>query len=175
MRKNHRLFNVIKGGIYHSTSITSYKRILTSGAITPNRGQFPFSHPQSKNSRCYLHGGISLLDIRDPKQALTGKTIWTNWTAFLDNHDPITLLLDIDPKALTKTLYDFDALSEKYPFQTMVAEAEKCYCEPIPTTAIQRCILVNAKDKRFFRIIKGNNVSDGDFQKAKHLFESKTQ
>ena len=116
MRKNDRLYNKIKGGLYHSTSVPGYRMILESKAILPNTGSFPFSHDQSQYSPCYQIGAISLLDLRDPKYPLVGRGAWTNWTRFLTHHKPITVLLQIDPSCLSEPLHDYESLQIKDSF-----------------------------------------------------------
>ena len=177
MRVNDRLYNQIKGGIYHSTSISGYRGICTSGAILPNTGSLPFSHGRSPTSCCYKLGAISLLDLRSPSptRPLVGKDAWVNWTTFLDNHQPITVLLEITPSYLSAPLHDFDSLQERYPYSAMVAEAEKCYPCAIPIEAIHRSILVCAKKHTFFRIISGHEITDTDFYRAETSFEAKLQ
>ena len=173
MRANDRLYNQIKGGLYHSTSISGYRGIRSSGTILPNNGSFPFSHGQSPNSCCYHLGAIALLDLRSPTRPLVGKDAWLNWTTFLDNHKPITVLLDIDPSYLTGPLHDYDSLQERYPYRTMVAEAEKCYTHPIPIDAIRRTVLVCAKWRRFFGVISGHVITDTEFSRTETSFEAK--
>ncbi len=173
MRANDRLYTQIKGGIYHSTSVTGYRGIRSSGAIQPNTGLFPSSHFKSQYSCCRKLGAISLLDLQNPTRPLVGRKRWSNWTTFLDNHRPITVLLDIDPAYLSEQLHDFDSLREHDPDCTMVAEAEKCYSRPIPINAVRRCILVCAKSYSFFQIISGHTISDTDFAQTEANFEAK--
>jgi hypothetical protein len=155
--------------------MSGYRGIRTTRAILPNTGLFPFSHGQSPHSCCHKVGAIALLDLRNPTRPLVGKEAWTNWTMFLNNHKPITVLLDIDPAYLSQPLYDFDLLQERYPYSPMVAEAEKCYPHPIPIDAIRRSILVCAKWYTFFKIISGREITDTDFSRAERSFESKLQ
>jgi hypothetical protein len=175
MRINDRLYSQIKGGVYHSTNISGYRGIRALDAILPNTGMFPFSHGQSPHSCCHKLGAIALLDLRNPSPArpLVGKEAWHNWTRFLSNHDPITILLDIDPDRLSEPLQDYDSLQERFPMSTMVAEAEKCYAAQIPFDAIRRCVLVCAKWRTFFRVVAGNQISDADFLRAENGFEAK--
>jgi hypothetical protein len=173
MRVNDRLFRQIKGGIYHSTSVSGYRAIRSSGHILPNSGQFPFSHGQSPHSCCYKIVAISLLDLRQPARPLVGQEAWRNWTTFLTNHEPITVLLDLAPDSLSEPLHDFDSLQKRFPFGTMVAEAEKCYPGPISFAAVRRCILVCAKWHTIFRIIPGNEISDIDFSRTEAQFDRK--
>ena len=91
----------------------------------------------------------------------------------MDNHQPITVLLDIDPAYLSGTLHDFDSLRERFPDCVMVAEAEKCYPDPIPIIAVRRCILICAKSYSFFQIIPGNTIADTDFTQTEANFEAK--
>jgi len=172
IRSNDRLFNQLKGGIYHSTSISGYCGIRATGAILPNRGLFPFSHSQTGHSCCYELGAISLLDLRIPsKRPLVGRGVWANWITFLSNHEPITILLDIDPSRLSEPLQDYDSLQDRLPDHTMVAEAEVCYAGSIPFDSVRRCFLVCARRHTLFRIIPGNNVSDIQISSTEALFQ----
>ena len=173
---NDRLYNRIKGGIYHSTSILGYRGIRSSRAILPNSGGLPFSHGQSRNSCCHKLGAVSLLDLGgSASRPLVGHEAWSRWTLFLSNHKPITILLEIDRTCLTAPLYDYDSLKEHFPMATMVAEAEKCYAGPIPIHAVSRCVLVCAKLRTVFRIVPGNEVSDADLLRIETSFDRKLQ
>ncbi len=92
---------------------------------------------------------------------------------FLNNHKPITTLLDIDPDYLSERLYDYDSLQQRFPYATIVAEAEKSYPRPIPIDAVRRCILICAKRRSFFRIISRHEITDADFSGAEASFEAK--
>jgi hypothetical protein len=173
MRVNDRLYRQIKGGIYHSTSMSGYRGIRASDAILPNTGQFPISYGQSSHSCCYKLAAISLLDLRNPSRPLVGKEAWRNWTTFLSNHKPITVLLGLDPVCLSETLHDYDSLQKLFPYKTMVAEAEACYPARIPFDAIRRLILVCAERHTFFRIVPGNLISDKEFARTAVQFEAK--
>lgn len=156
--------------------MTGYRGIRSSGAILPNTGSFPFSFGQSMHSCCHKLGAISLLDLRNPTRPLVGRNAWpSNWTTFLDNHKPITILLDIDPAFLSEPLHDYDSLQERFPQAKMVAEAEKCYPSPIPIGAVRRCILVCGKWRTFFRIVAGNEITDTAFSRADASFEARLQ
>jgi hypothetical protein len=162
MRLNDRLYRRIRGGVYHSTSIAGWRGIRERGEIQPNDGSWPFSHSQSRTSGCRHLDGISLLDLRNPPWPLVGHDGFTNWTRFLRNHHPITLLLRIDPGALSisrlfgrervKSLIDFGM-----PF---VPEAEVCYLGAIPVTAIQRTYLICAQKHTLFRVLSVSELTE---------------
>jgi hypothetical protein len=94
---------------------------------------------------------IALLDLRNAARPLVARNAWSNWTTFLDNHKPITILLDIDPAYLTERLYDYDSMQQRFPYATMVAEAEKWYPGPICIEAVRRCVLICANWRLDFR------------------------
>jgi hypothetical protein len=62
-RKPRPIEKVIAGGVFHCTSMANLKLILETGAIHPNRGQFPSNHPLSPFSAVRRMGGISLFDL----------------------------------------------------------------------------------------------------------------
>jgi hypothetical protein len=178
MRKNDRLYRSIKGGLFHSTSIIGYKGIRERRQILWNDGSFPFSHRQTKCSSCWKLKAISLLDLRNPKveMPLVGQEAWLNWKIFLTNHDPITVLLEIDPSFLSEPLLDYHALQDVPEGRlTMVAEAEVCYRLPIPLEAICRCVLVCSKVKRpfIFHAVPGADITDNQFGEVQNRFETK--
>ena len=174
MRKNDALYNQIKGGIYHSTSITGFRGICSSGSILPNTGSFPFSFPQSPHNCCHKLGAISLLDLRSPAHPLVGPDAWlNNWERFLNNHKPITVLLDIAPDYLSEQLHDYESLRQRFPGCGMVIEAEKCYPRPIPIDAVSRCILVCAKRHTFFDIISVHELTNTYFFRTEASFEAR--
>jgi len=178
MRKNDRLYKSIKGGLFHSTSIGGYKGIRERRQILWNDGSFPFSHGQTKCSSCWKLKAISLLDLRNPKveMPLVGKDACTNWKTFLTNHDPVTVLLEIDPSSLSDPLLDFDALQDSPEGRlTMVAEAEVCYRLPIPIEAVRRCVLVCSKVKGpfIFHVVPGTEISEIQFEEVQDRFEAR--
>ena len=137
------------------------------------RVHFPFSHGKSVTSCCHKLGAIALLDLRNAARPLVARNAWSNWTTFLDNHKPITILLDIDPAYLTERLYDYDSMQQRFPYATMVAEAEKCYPGPICIEAVRRCVLICANWRSLFRIISGHEITDADFSEARRSFDAK--
>jgi hypothetical protein len=173
VRLNDRLYNRIKGGLYHSTSITGYKGIRATAEIRPNLNTLPFSHGQSPHSHCYKLGAISLLDLRNPKRPLVGKDGYTNWATFLSNHKPLTVLLEIKPELLTLPLDDYDSLNARSSDQIMVPEAEACYPGPISIQAISRVLLICGMLRSNFWIIPGYDVSEDQIRRAEESCRSK--
>jgi hypothetical protein len=62
-REPHPIERTVADGIFHCTSMANLKLILETGAIHPNRGQFPSNHPLSPTSTVRRMGGISLFDL----------------------------------------------------------------------------------------------------------------
>jgi hypothetical protein len=96
-----------------------------------------------------------------------------NWTLFLRNHHPITLLLQIDPGALSvphlfgrervKSLIDVGM-----PF---VPEAEVCYLRAIPVTAIQRIYLICAQKHTLFVVHSVSELTEDRFARVELAFK----
>lgn len=176
MRKNDCLFNKIKGGIYHSTSIEGYKGIRNSGFIFPNDGRFKFSHGQTPHSCCHKLKAISLLDLKNPLGPLFPKQGPSNWTGFLNNHKPVTILLEIEEAKLIERPKNYTDLMDVHRRKEIfVAEAEVCYPHSIPITAIKRCVLVCAANRKFFRILLGDLLSDEFIEQTKEIFQKKLE
>jgi hypothetical protein len=180
MRLNDRLYRRIRGGVYHSTSISGWRGIRERGEILPNDGSLPFSHGQSRVSCCRHLGGISLLDLRNPPWPLVGHDSLTNWTCFLRNHHPITLLLQIDPDALlARLLFDRERLTQLNLRMPFVPEAEVCYLRAIPMTAIQRAYLICAHKHTLFEVVSVAELIEDRIARVelrfKHQLESLRQ
>ena len=53
----------LKGGLFHSTTISGFRGIIDSGYISPNKGKFAFTFPQSKRGFSVAQNFISLFDF----------------------------------------------------------------------------------------------------------------
>ncbi len=177
MRRNDRLYQVLRGGLYHSTSLAGWRGIRERGEIIPNDGSLPFSHGQSKASCCYHLGGISLLDLRNPRMALTGPDGLSQWTTFLGNHRPMTILLEIDPALLSEHfLVSADRIrSLAHQGLIFVPETEACYRLPIPVASIPRAHLVCAARHTNFKTFILSRLTDSCLERWQLAFRTEAE
>lgn len=153
LEANDLLCRQVRGCVLHSTSLTGYRGIRSEGQIFPNTGKFPNSHTQSPISLCRKKGAISLLDLRKT----TGYPVndeYIQWTDLLYNHEPVTILLDIEPSFLIERMPSHDERSKGLEACTYVDEVEWCYPEPISLNAVKRCLLVSGWDPPVFDIFE---------------------
>jgi hypothetical protein len=172
MRLNDRLYRRIRGGVYHSTSIAGWRGVRERGEIQPNDGSLLLSHSQSRVSCCRHLGGISLLDLRNPPWPLVGHGGFRNWTLFLRNHHPITVLLQIDPGALSAPLlFGRERVTRLDLGMPFVPEAEVCYLRSIPVTAIQCVYLICAQKHTLFEVLSVSELTEDRLARVERAFK----
>lgn len=150
-----KLFQVIKGGLFHITSLEGYRGIARDGAIKPNEGKFPSTY--SARGVCHLINAVALLDLGLGKQPLFGPDALGLWMGLLTVHKPVMFILDLDRSRFPSgtQLLTFDDLGHymEPPYRAqMLPDTEVCHPGPIPVRTIKRCIVVDYWDSNDFEI-----------------------
>jgi hypothetical protein len=139
----YSLFPELRKGILHRTSIGGYKGIGESGFIEPNKGQLPYSYPQSKFYYGPSMGYVCLFDFEsaDEKDCIL---IHHTWAQFFSDHKPATIVLRLNRKALAGDLIPNSAAPKlgSKEYRAKIPYIEVWYPRPIPVSAIDGYIVV---------------------------------
>ena len=130
-------FSKLRTGIFHTTSLEGYEGIRDSGYIVANRGQFPCRYPQSK---VYWGPSMGYVCLFDFESATEEQCILNhhNWTQFFADHEPATVLLKLDRKALTDLIPNSARPKLGTPqYKGAIAYVEAWSPTPIPFSAIE--------------------------------------
>lgn len=93
----------IQGQLFHRTTCTGLRGILSCGEIRPNDGSFQFSFARSKTSYGFHHGYISLFDFQDTSVADQIRT-FVIWNNLIGQVGKIFFLLVLDSSKLRTDL-----------------------------------------------------------------------
>jgi len=147
------LFNELRKGYIHVTSIKSYTKIIADRYIRPNYNNYPFTFPQTVNSICYLLEGISLFDFEQPNRILFENVTIDHFSKFFTIHKPITIILQLNKNNLKDKIIPNEVLKDKD--KTVIPNVEVCYKGKISVNHIEKCIMVCGYDKNIFVIVDG--------------------
>ncbi|MCD4791134.1 MAG: hypothetical protein K8R37_14155 [Bacteroidales bacterium] len=129
-------------GVLHRTSIDGYKGIRQTGNILPNKGNFPFSYPQSISYYGFSMGYICLFDFESARDD-DYRGNHHIWADFFYDHKPITIILRLNRQKLSDKLIP-NSVRPK-PVETdyvpAIAYVEAWYPEAISVSAIDSYIV----------------------------------
>lgn len=136
-----RLYPILKGGLYHRTSVKNYFGIKQDGYIYPNTGQYDCTYPQSKVYYGYSKGFISLFDFANAtlKECII---MHHAWNQFFFDQDPVTIVLKLNRDDLSYKLIPNSSAPRERPFyKGHIHYVEAWYPEPIKFSSIEEfCI-----------------------------------
>jgi hypothetical protein len=100
----------------------------------------------------------------------------TNWTYFLRNHHPITLLLQIDPGALSAALlFGRERVTRLDLGMPFVPEAEVCYLRSISLTALQCVYLICAQKHTLFEVLSVSELTEDRLAHVERAFKCRLE
>lgn len=138
----YRLMPLLRKGIFHRTSIDGYKGIRQTGCILPNKGDFPFSYPQSKVYYGYAMSYVCLFDFESAREEdyRGNHHIWAN---FFYDHKPLTIILRLNRLMLANKLIPNSVRPKpgEAGYKSAIAYVETWYPEAIPVSAIDGYIV----------------------------------
>jgi hypothetical protein len=157
------LFPLLRQGIYHRTSIESYRGIRKDGYIIPNDGRFSFTYPQSEHSYAFANGFVSLFDF----ESVTIEhciLIQSTWMDFFVDFTPATILLKLDRRKLKEKLIPNEAAPKpgSKDYRVFIPYVEVWYPEPIPLSVIQNYIVVLSRwpNELTFEVFDNDRVTE---------------
>lgn len=137
-----KIYPLLKGGIFHRTSISGYKGIKERGKIIPNQGEFLYTYPQSKTYFASSKGYVCLFDFTTASdyQCIS---ICDTWSGFFFDQEPFTIVLRLSKTYLVdKLIPNTSAPKLGDPeYKGYIPYIESWYPEPIPYEAIEGLII----------------------------------
>jgi hypothetical protein len=137
-----KIYPLLRGGLFHRTSIEGYRGIRSSGQIFPNRGQFPFTYPKSKSFLAFSRGYVSLFDFG----SVRGQdciSIYRTWRPFFFDQKPATIILRLNRDSLSQRLIP-NSCAPKLgapDYKGHIPYVEAWYPESIPFEAVDGFIV----------------------------------
>ena len=142
LRQRELAFGKLIGkGLFHCTPLRNLERILETGSIQPNLGQFPPEQPLSRISRCRRLGGISLFDL----------SLDAHGGFFYVWLEKTHLAIKLDRRRVKQNLLD-PVL--KRSVGGLVLRAEICCLAPIPISCFAGYLLVSRRGRPRFSYLK---------------------
>jgi hypothetical protein len=123
---------LIGKGLFHCTPLRNLERILETGSIQPNLGQFPFEQPLSRISSCRKLSGVSLFDL----------SLDAHGGFFYVWLEKTHLAIKLDRRRVKQNLLD-PALKKSV--GGLVLRAEICCLAPIPISCFAGYLLVSRR------------------------------
>ncbi len=137
-----KIYPLLKGGIFHRTSIEGYRGIKNSGKISPNVGQFRYTYPQSEFYFAFYRGYVSLFDFTSVRDR-DCISIHHTWGGFFFDQKPITIVLRLSKEYLFDKLIPNDSAPKlgNPEYKGYLPYVEAWYPELIPFKAIEGLII----------------------------------
>jgi hypothetical protein len=115
--------------------------IRTSGAIEANRGQLPFTFPQTSNGYGFAKGYVSLFDLATPTDAQC-VSMYFKWTSFFSHRKPFTVAIEIARERLPGRFVSNDEARTEVGFEKVwIPWVEAWHDGAIPTSAFNGYLL----------------------------------
>lgn len=139
----YSLFPLLRTGIFHRTGIEGYRGIRQLGHILPNKGQFPYSYPQSKFYYGPSKGYVCLFDFESAAEK-DCIAIHHTWGHFFSDHQPATVALRLNRQILGSELLPNSAAPKlgTEGYKSYIPYIEAWYPRPIPLAAVDGYILI---------------------------------
>jgi hypothetical protein len=135
-------------GIYHVTSLESYRQILIAGQILPGNQIKHKNFRQSRLSNCHELGGVACFDFeKADRNKLFGDDAMMKWPQVLLSYKhsgpPTTVAIGFDRAHLpNKPLY-YPEIKKKLGLGGIIPYGiECCYPEPVPLGLCKHIIIV---------------------------------
>lgn len=136
-----KIYPFLRDGLFHRTSIDGYQGIKRSRKILSNSGLFPYTYPQSKYSFGSSKSYISLFDFSSA-QFREIISIHHTWGGFFFDQDPVTVVLRLNKKSLSKKLIpNNDAKLDNLENKGYIPYVEAWYPGAIPFSVIMGLII----------------------------------
>lgn len=141
----------LKGGLFHSTTVCGFKGIIKSGYISPNKGKFAFTFPQSERSFSVAQNFISLFDFSAGSEREMVHH-FRKFDIFFCMKNNIRVILEINKEKLTEEIIPNDANlplgnpAHKY----YIPVFEVWYPINIQTSAISKVIVSSVVNEKLY-------------------------
>jgi hypothetical protein len=140
---NGKILPLLKGKVFHVTSLEAYKEIVRDGMIVSNiEGQFRYTFPQSAISYGRKRGYVCLFDLRNKSNKVIEEALWKYY--FLNppfcQNKPVFLILS--SKLYSDLIYDTQAKREAGYNEMYIPYIECWYRDNIPLEKIDKIIEV---------------------------------
>jgi hypothetical protein len=128
------IFQLLKRGLYHSTSYKHLEEILRAGVIRPNDGSYPDTFSASKDCVCRQLAAVSLFDFATPpEEDVFDLTVESNWTPWVFRHP----LFCFDREKLkANVLSSREAIHRVGPKGAIIYPVEVCHVGEISLSAL---------------------------------------
>ena len=140
------VFPLLRSGLWHTTSPNGWRGILAEGFIRPNKGERPFSYPQSETHYAAIKGCVALFDFENARES-ESISQFSNWSQFFMSSDAIRIAIQLDRNALAPKLIPYTiAKSEVGMWKAGIPYVECFYCGDINITNASRFLLIGPSD-----------------------------
>lgn len=150
-----KLDKILRTGIWHITSLHSLRGILKDGYIYPNiDNKYKITYPQTNNSLAKKNNCISLFDLENISDEIYHDSIYTTQRySIVFAHKPLSIAINLNRNKLPK-LIPYAKIENKN--GVIIAHIECLYPEPIPTTAIDKILILDDLNYEDFPVIGDN-------------------
>jgi len=135
-RRHGAFYEQLAGRYLHCTKCSALPLILAAGEVSPNRGQFEFTYPQTARSFAFRNGHIAIFDFLSPSRAEAIQHFWKLGSFFYWR--PATVMLDLDPIWVESHILRARDVPIQ-PYDVMLIPAVEAWITaPIPLAAITK-------------------------------------
>lgn len=137
------LIEIVRDGLWHSTTAEGFIGIVESGKILPSSAERePFSYPQTENSYALLKGYVAVFDF----YAATDEQIRGHYDGKWDGFFPLkqfSIALELDRAQLRERLIPNSQAKEEVGYKKMwIPFVEAWHPIPIPLKAISGALVL---------------------------------
>jgi len=135
-----KLIPLLRGYLWHTTSVHGFREIYSQSSIKVNRGDLPKAYTQSQCSNCFEEGAISLFDLithRDKDLIGEDLLLLDKWPEVMFRHRP-TIFLGIELGSVASNLLFYPELKRRRGLGGIIPRIEVCHVGDIPFRLIKK-------------------------------------
>ena len=154
------LIDLLRTGVYHATSFDNYRRILTSGQITPRSGYEGMSCDRPHLANCWEMSAVSLFDFElPPLNRIFDRIEFAKWSGLLVRSGA-TVFIGFRREQLPGHIVYFEEAKQRCGLGGIIPSVEICHEGPIPVALAFQCVVVSATPDISLRIYPGYKIPD---------------
>ena len=155
-----KLIPLLRGYLWHTTSVGGFREICSQGSIKVNRGDLPQAYTQSQCSNCFEEGAISLFDlITHSDRDLIGEDLLLleKWPEVMFRHKP-TMFLGMELGSVASNLLFYPELKRRRGLGGIIPRIEVCHVGDIPFQIVKKVGV--CREKEISNIVFFSKIDD---------------
>jgi hypothetical protein len=131
----------LRRGLWHTTTLKGYAGIRASGAIEPNRGQFPFNFIDTPTSYAFFKGYVSLFDFA----SATEDQCAMHYPAWAQYFEGFRVAIEIVREDVAAGLIGYERARADAGSRMLIPHVEAWHDGAIPISATRRYLFITPR------------------------------